>query len=352
MSTNVNVSTSGTSPTASGTYRTRDLTGRSTIAGLFHDRTSAERAINELKDAGFAASDVGVAMRDRTEQGQLVEDTGTNVAGGAATGAVGGGLLGGIVGFLVGIGALAIPGIGPVLAGGALATAFGVAGGTAVAGAGIGAAAGGLVGALVGMGIPEDEAKHFETGFREGGVLVTVNARERAMEALGILERNGADTGPDSVGSASRSTAATEGMTGTTRPGHSGAGEVAGGALAGGAAGAVAGTAVGGPVGTVVGGVGGAVAGGAAGKAVHEARDPAHRDEADEGAAGGAVAGGAAGAAVGTAVAGPAGTLPGAAIGAAAGAGTGAGVGATIPEDDEWTTDANGNRVRRTRPNP
>src|SRR5687768_18603929 len=127
MSTNVNVNPSSTYPEGSDTYRTRDLTGRSTIAGLFHDRLSAERAINELKDAGFAASDVGVAMRDRTAQGELVEDTGANVAGGAATGAVGGGLLGGIVGFLVGIGALAIPGIGPVLAGGALASAFGLA---------------------------------------------------------------------------------------------------------------------------------------------------------------------------------------------------------------------------------
>ena len=88
------------------------------------------------------------------------------------------------MGFLVGIGALAIPGIGPVVAGGALATAFGLGGGTAVAGAGIGAAAGGIVGALVGMGIPEEEAQHFEAGFREGGVLVTVNAKDRAMDAL------------------------------------------------------------------------------------------------------------------------------------------------------------------------
>src|SRR5213079_1337536 len=99
------------------------------------------------------------------------------------TGAAVGGVLGGITGLLVGIGALAIPGIGPVIAGGALASAFGIAGGTAVAGAGIGAAAGGIVGALVGMGIPEEEARHFESGFRTGGVLVTVNAGPRMMEA-------------------------------------------------------------------------------------------------------------------------------------------------------------------------
>ena len=73
---------------------------------------------------------------DRTAQGELVKETGSKAAEGAATGAVGGGLLGGIVGFLVGVGALAIPGIGPVVSAGVLTTALGTAGATAVAGAG------------------------------------------------------------------------------------------------------------------------------------------------------------------------------------------------------------------------
>ena len=198
MTTNINVSDSG-----SGSGMARDYTGRKTIAGLFTERANAEKAINDLKSAGFRPEDVGIAMRDRNAQNELIEDHGTKAAEGAGAGALGGGLLGGLVGFLVGIGALAIPGIGPVVAGGALATAFGLGGGTAVAGAGIGAAAGGIVGALVGMGIPEEEAKHFEAGFREGGVLITVNAGERAMDALAILDRNGADTGPGSVGARS-----------------------------------------------------------------------------------------------------------------------------------------------------
>jgi hypothetical protein len=174
----------------------RDVTGRRTVAGLFPDRASAEQAIDELKAAGFSGDQIGVAMRDRTAQGELITETGTQAAEGAATGAVGGGLLGGLTGFLIGIGALAIPGIGPVIAGGALATAFGVAGGTAVAGAGIGAAAGGLLGALMGLGLPEAEARHFETGFRAGAVLVTVEAGARVLEAMAILDRHGADTGP------------------------------------------------------------------------------------------------------------------------------------------------------------
>jgi hypothetical protein len=174
----------------------RDLTGRHTVAGLFPDRASAEQALDELKAAGFTGDHFGVAMRDRTAQGELITETGTPAAEGAAAGAVGGGLLGGLTGFLIGIGALAIPGIGPVIAGGALATAFGVAGGTAVAGVGLGVAAGGLLGALMGLGIPESEARHFETGFRAGAVLVTLDAGARVLEAMAILDRHGADTGP------------------------------------------------------------------------------------------------------------------------------------------------------------
>ena len=82
-----------------------------------------------------------------------------------------------------------------MVAGGTLASTFGVAAGTAVAGAGIGAAAGGLAGALVGIGIPEEEAAYFEEGFRTGGILVTVNAGSRAAEAADILEGHGGDSG-------------------------------------------------------------------------------------------------------------------------------------------------------------
>jgi hypothetical protein len=206
MSTNINVNR------PYGDY----YAGRTTVAASFDDRADAERAVNALKAAGFSGDQIGVALRDRTAQGELMEDTGTKAATGAATGALGGGLLGGLVGWLVGIGALAIPGIGPVVAGGALATAFGLAGGTAVAGAGIGAVAGGLVGALVGMGIPEEEARYFEDRFRAGGTLVTVNAGAgRAAEAVDLLRDNGGDIGPAArAGTSGAGTA-----TGTTRQG-------------------------------------------------------------------------------------------------------------------------------------
>ena len=173
-----------------------DYTGRAVVAAVFTDRTQAERAIDALRAAGFTGKQVGVAMRDRTEAGELIKDTGASAVEGAVSGAVGGGLLGGVAGFLVGlVSALIIPGVGPVIAAGALASALGAAGGTAVAGAGIGAAAGGLVGALTGLGFPEEEARYFETNFRTGGVLVTVQTEGRSTEAVNILQRYGGDLG-------------------------------------------------------------------------------------------------------------------------------------------------------------
>jgi len=175
---------------------TEAQTDRGTVVGLFRDQPSAERAIQSLKAAGFSEQRIGVAVRDRTQQEAITEGTGTQAAEGAATGAMGGGVVGGVIGLLAGVGALAIPGIGPIIAGGALASTL--------AGAGIGAAAGGLLGALVGMGIPEEDARHFERGFQEGGVLVTVQAGSRATEARQVLYESEADMGSMGQGLAQR----------------------------------------------------------------------------------------------------------------------------------------------------
>jgi Heat induced stress protein YflT len=159
-----------------------------TVVALFAELSAAQRGIEALKDAGFSEQQIGVAARDKQQQKDLTEGTGTQAAEGAAKGAVGGGVLGGLVGLLTGVGALAIPGIGPIIAGGALASTL--------AGAGIGAAAGGLIGALVGMGVPEEDAKHFERGFQEGGVLVTVLAAGDTAVAREVILESGGDLGP------------------------------------------------------------------------------------------------------------------------------------------------------------
>src|SRR5215210_3109140 len=144
---------------------TPDTRKAGTVVGLFHDSSAAERAIRDLRTAGFSDREIGFIMQNRDEERRLATDTGTKAGETAAAGAVGGGVLGGIVGLLAGVGALVIPGIGPIIAGGALASTL--------AGAGIGAAAGGLIGALVGMGIPEEDARYYESGLQEGGILVT-----------------------------------------------------------------------------------------------------------------------------------------------------------------------------------
>jgi uncharacterized protein (TIGR02271 family) len=161
---------------------------RETVVGLFPNVSGAERAIRDLKDAGFTDRQIGVLMRDRDQERKLATETGTKAGEAAAAGALTGGALGGLVGLLAGIGALVIPGVGPIIAGGALASTL--------AGAGIGAAAGGLLGALAGLGIPEEEARYYERELQEGGILVTVEAGARSAEARRILSGAGAKFGP------------------------------------------------------------------------------------------------------------------------------------------------------------
>ena len=157
---------------------------RSTVVGVFDDRDDAQRAIEALKDLGFGGDDIGVTMRDKGDTKEMAEDTGAHAGAGAATGALAGGALGGVAGWLVGIGALAIPGIGPIVAAGPLAAAL--------TGAAVGAAGGGLLGALTGMGVPEEEAHWYEGEVGRGGVLVTVRADGRLEEARRVMRQHGA----------------------------------------------------------------------------------------------------------------------------------------------------------------
>src|SRR5215210_2652088 len=159
-----------------------------TVVGAFDGPNHAEQALNELKSVGFSPEQVSVVAKDTGEARTMVE--GSDMAGaettGAGTGALLGGIGGGILGWLVGIGALAIPGIGPVVAAGALATTLG--------GAAVGAVTGGLIGALVGAGVPEEHARGYEEHVRGGRILFTVYAPtdRHAEQAAEIFELSGA----------------------------------------------------------------------------------------------------------------------------------------------------------------
>src|SRR5215217_53761 len=166
-----------------------------TVVGLFDTISAAQNVVQELVNAGFPRNDISLLASDRRgEYARTVGGTTESAAGeGAAAGAVGGGVLGGVLGLLVGLGALAIPGIGPVIAAGPLAAALGTAGATAVAGAGIGAATGGVLGALVGAGIPEADAGFYAEGVRRGGTLVIAKASDdMAQRAYDTMRRYGA----------------------------------------------------------------------------------------------------------------------------------------------------------------
>jgi hypothetical protein len=199
------------------------MTTRS-IARMFDSYEHAQAAIRDLEAAGFSSDDVSY-MGNRTggtlEEGTEARTGETGADTGAATGATLGTVLGGGAGLLAGIGALAIPGIGPVVAAGWLVAAL--------TGAGVGAAAGGLLGALTGAGLGEEHATTYAEGVRRGGHLVVVRAAEtRTTDAERILDRH------NPVDMESRTTEwRNEGWTGGNAAGMGGAGTGLSGTTAG-----------------------------------------------------------------------------------------------------------------------
>jgi len=157
------------------------------VYGIYPNRGMVENAVQLLKDRGFRNSDVSVLFSDHEGSRQFAHQKETKAPEGTAVGAGTGAILGGTLGWLAGIGALAIPGVGPLIAAGPI---MGL-----LAGAGIGGAVGGLTGAMIGMGIPEYEAKRFEGRVKEGGILLSVHCDdgEWVTRAKNLLEETGAE---------------------------------------------------------------------------------------------------------------------------------------------------------------
>jgi hypothetical protein len=167
------------------------------VFGIASTDVQATTIANDLKAAGFPPNQISVLFPDKGGTRDFAHEQHTKAPEGATVGGGSGAILGGALGWLLGIGALAIPGLGPLIAAGPIVAAL--------TGAGVGAAAGGLTGALVGMGMPELEAKQYEGKIRNGNILISVHTedsteRQRAKE---ILERDGATdvsyTGESSV---------------------------------------------------------------------------------------------------------------------------------------------------------
>ncbi len=150
--------------------------------GLFSNYKGANKAVTKLIDEiGYEADDISIFGRE-VEISEYTTNTKNteDVSDGAATGAA----IGGIGGLLAGIGAITIPGIGPVITAGTLAAALGA---TA-----LGAAGGGIIGALVDAGIPDDDAQYYAEGVKRGGILVAVKANGNTDEINEIFRKSGA----------------------------------------------------------------------------------------------------------------------------------------------------------------
>lgn len=168
-----------------------------TLTHLYNDYASAEQAVRELKAAGLGDSHIGIVAsnadgwhkpgassvdpdHDKDRDGK------DDRAEGAATGGGVGAVAGGAAGVAAGLGMLAIPGIGPVVAAGWLASL--------AAGAVAGGAAGGIIGALVESGASKENAALYAEALRRGGAIVTAKvADEDVGKYKAILSRNDVD---------------------------------------------------------------------------------------------------------------------------------------------------------------
>ena len=159
---------------------------KTAVFGIYPSVEQAEHAVDTLVNERFSNADISVLLPDSQGSKDFAHEKHTKAPEGTTTGVAAGGTIGGALGLLAGIGALAIPGVGPLIAAGPIMGAL--------AGLGVGGALGGLVGALVGMGIPEYEAKRYEGRLKEGGVLLSVHCdtSEEIARAKEILKRTGA----------------------------------------------------------------------------------------------------------------------------------------------------------------
>lgn len=161
--------------------------GNKVAMGIFDSRSQVESCVDALKAAGFRNSDISVLLPEMGDTQTFAHEKNTKAPEGATVGTGTGAVLGGALGWLVGAGAIAtIPVLGPLVAAGPIMAAL--------AGAAAGGAVGGITGTLVGFGIPEYEAKRYETFLKKGGILISahVDDSEWADKAKDILEQHGA----------------------------------------------------------------------------------------------------------------------------------------------------------------
>ena len=157
------------------------------VFGVYRDSAALSGGLEALRATGFRNTDISVLLPENAGNKDFVHQKDTKAPEGATTGATTGAIVGGVLGWLAGIGALAIPGIGPLIAAGPIVALL--------AGVGAVGTAGGIVGTLIGLGIPEYEAKRFEGRVRNGGILLSVHCdnSDWVKRAKKILDETGAE---------------------------------------------------------------------------------------------------------------------------------------------------------------
>ena len=159
---------------------------KQSVVALYETFAQAHDAVNALETAGVLSSDISVVAND--SHGALADEfarrtdpaeTARAEAGGKGTTV--GLVAGGALGFLTGIGAIALPGVGPVIAVGTLASTL--------IGAGVGGLVGGLTGLLTGIGVPERRAQIYADAVRRGGTLVAITGDHDRAALSAILRR-------------------------------------------------------------------------------------------------------------------------------------------------------------------
>ena len=156
---------------------------KSAVFAIVSNPIQAESVVDELRLAGFSNNDVSVLFPDVEGTREFAHANSTKAPEGAVIGATAGSVFGGVAGWLLGLGALSIPGAGPLMAAGPIFAAL--------SGAAIGGAAGGLVGALGGLGFPEYEAKLYAGKLQDGNILIAAHSENgnEAKVARQIFER-------------------------------------------------------------------------------------------------------------------------------------------------------------------
>lgn len=157
-------------------------------SAIFDTHAEAERAVSELRSLGISDTDLSVIAHHggtttaRSGDGEITDEHHRNILRGI--------LGGGALGAGLGVAALAIPGVGPLAAAGAIAAsavpeAVGI-------GAVLGAIGGSLNEALTKHGVSDEDATYYGDRMKDGAVVVTVeDTATQTATVRDVLYRNG-----------------------------------------------------------------------------------------------------------------------------------------------------------------